>query len=124
MNAAQAKRIPLSELLARLGLHPQREDTVRGELWYLSSFRQETTPSFKVHLANNVWYDFGLAGGGNVIDFAMRYFQLGFTEALRKLATLEGGLLPLALATPPRVGPSFPTRPPRSRRSSESRRGR
>lgn len=94
MNSAQAKRVPLRRLLASLGFQPKRQDRVRGELWYLSPFRQETTASFKVQEAKNLWYDFGLPGGGNVIDFATAYFHVDFTAALRKIAAIEGASLP------------------------------
>ena len=37
MNTQQAKRIPLVDILARLGYQPVKE--VRSDLWYLSPFR-------------------------------------------------------------------------------------
>ncbi len=91
MNAAQAKRVPLRELLAALGLQPQRQNLAKGELWYLSPFREETSASFKVDEAKNLWYDFGASAGGNVLDFAITYFRVGVAEALRQIDGLVGG---------------------------------
>ena len=68
MNSQQAKRIPLKDLLARLGHQPHHEKS--GEFWYLSPFRPETEPSFKINLERNIWFDFGEGKGGTVIDFA------------------------------------------------------
>lgn len=73
MNAKQAKEIVLSDYLAHLGFTPL---FVRGyNLWYLSPFRNETNPSFKVNTSNNLWYDFGIATGGTIIKFAMLYYN-------------------------------------------------
>jgi DNA primase len=57
MNTQQARRIPLVDILARLGYQPVKE--VRSDLWYLSPFRRETEASFNVNVARNVWYDHG-----------------------------------------------------------------
>jgi hypothetical protein len=40
---------------------------VRDQGWYLSPFRNEATPSFKVNQSANLWYDFGEGKGGTVI---------------------------------------------------------
>ncbi len=109
MNAAQAKRVPLQDLLAGLGVYPERHNTAKGELWYLSPFREETTPSFKIHEGKNVWYDFGLAAGGNVIDFAMLYFRVDVAQALHEIASVAGGMAP---ASNPAVLAARPLDPP------------
>ncbi|MEJ1929487.1 toprim domain-containing protein [Nostoc sp. NIES-2111] len=73
MNIEQAKAIPLSALLGRLGFEPTRD--LSESLWYLSPFRAEQTASFHVHTGKNVWYDFGAGRGGTVIDFALAYLE-------------------------------------------------
>jgi len=89
MNSQQAKRIPLSGILERLGHQPDHE--VRGELWYHSPFRREAEASFKINQERNIWYDFGEGEGGNVLDFVMKYHNLAsIPEALDQLANLEG----------------------------------
>ncbi len=100
MNTYQAKRLRLKDILATLGHEPNK--VLQGELWYLSPFRQETEPSFKINLERNVWYDFGLGAGGNIIDFGLKYFQVSTVAAvLHELEALIGGqktVLPLAPA--------------------------
>lgn len=93
MNAAQAKRVPLRQVLAGLGLNPARENPAKGELWYLSPFREEMSPSFKVDEAKNPWYDFGASAGGTVLDFAMVYFRADVAEALHRIEGLAGEML-------------------------------
>lgn len=84
MNSAQAKAIPLKDLLARLGRAPHHE--AGGTLWYLSPFREETAPSFKLTITGRGWYDHGRGEGGNILDFAMAYWNLPtVAEALRRL---------------------------------------
>ncbi len=82
MNTLQAKKIPLYDLLARLGYSPQDTRKYGNEIWYNSPFRSETKPSFKIKLDQNVWYDFGEGIGGNVLDFVMKFNRCGLKEAL------------------------------------------
>lgn len=106
MNTAQAKRIPLHDLLARLGFTPQRQ---RGsDWWYSSPFREETEPSFHINTERNIWYDLGRGEGGNVLDFAMAYGNVtGVGEALRWLEREWHGSRPLPL-----FGEAAPARQP------------
>lgn len=68
MNIKQAKQIPIQMLVAKFG---GREASQKGgEIWFFSPFRpEERTPSFKVNLKLNTWYDFGFGKGGSNIDF-------------------------------------------------------
>jgi hypothetical protein len=66
MNIAQAKQIPLEDFLRHLGCTPAYQKA--GQFWYRSPFRNEETPSFKLNPTRNVWYDFGLGKGGDIID--------------------------------------------------------
>lgn len=61
MNVQQAKSIQIADYLRRLGYFP-RVETAR-ELWYCSPLRNERTPSFKVNLEYNSWYDFSSSHG-------------------------------------------------------------
>jgi DNA primase len=92
MNTAQAKQIHLRDLLENLDHEPKRED--KGEGWYLSPFRQETEPSFKITRDGKAWYDHGAAEGGNILDFIIRYYGLGQSDiagALQQLRSLKIG---------------------------------
>lgn len=82
MNSKQAKEyVSIVGILNQLGIPVAKEN--RLEAWYLSPFRKEKTPSFKVDKNRNVYYDFGIGEGGNVIDFVMTYYKVDFKEALQ-----------------------------------------
>lgn len=69
----EIKKIPLATFLSQLGYEPAYR---RGNgLWYRSPLRQENTPSFKVQLDKNTWYDFGIAKGGTIIDLAAELYH-------------------------------------------------
>lgn len=90
MNIEQSKQISLEDFLSRLGYAPSRK--VSNQLWYLSPFREEDTPSFKVNSALNAWYDFGEGKGGDLIDFVTRLERLeNISEALARIEQLAGG---------------------------------
>lgn len=40
--------------------------------WYCSPFRNDGTPSFRLDPTLNLWYDFGLQIGGNIINLVQR----------------------------------------------------
>lgn len=89
MNIQQAKQLSLIEVMAALGHTPHHE--ARADVWYLSPFRQELEPSFKINRAKNIWYDFGEGQGGNIIDFVMKLEGSNVAGALKKLAEIAGG---------------------------------
>ena len=107
MNCEQAKQMPLSGILDRLGHETHHQ--LRGELWYKSPLRTEAEPSFKINPDRNIWYDFGAGKGGNVLDFIMEYFSLsGISEALRQLSTLTGSSRIEPVAPPPQPHSTSP----------------
>ncbi|MFR9506088.1 MAG: toprim domain-containing protein [Rikenellaceae bacterium] len=77
------KDISIKSLLAERGITPKSERGGAG--MYLSPFRAETTPSFKVDYCRNLWYDFGIGEGGSIIDLVMRLDGLNFHQAATKL---------------------------------------
>ena len=48
-------------------------------------FHMEKTPSFKVYSEGRKFKCFGCGEGGSVIDFVMKYFDLGFKQAIEKI---------------------------------------
>jgi len=58
----------------------------RGSAWFLSPMRQENEPSFKVHLFKNIWYDFGIGEGGNLIDLVMKLKMVNVPDALELIS--------------------------------------
>ncbi len=67
------KRMPLADFLARLGHEPCRRS--RNELWYRAPYRSERTPSFRVNVEKQLWYDFGLGKGGDIFTLAGEFIH-------------------------------------------------
>ena len=68
MNIDQIKQIKLQDFLATMGCKPVKQYGVN--LMYLSPLRTEKHASFKINTELNLWYDFGIGKGGNIIDLA------------------------------------------------------
>lgn len=93
MNIAQVKQIPLDEFLQRLGHTPARSR--ENQLWYLSPFRSESDPSFKVNPEINAWYDFGHGKGGDIIALVTELYGINSVpEVLTKISEVVGGKRP------------------------------
>ena len=70
MDIAEMRQIPIADFLRRLGHEPTRRSGNElwysapyrrrsgNELWYSAPYRSERTPSFRVNVEKNVWYDF------------------------------------------------------------------
>lgn len=56
-----------------------------GELWGLSPFKNEKTPSFSINEKKGVFYDYSSGKGGNIINFIMCYHNCGFKKAVQIL---------------------------------------
>ena len=63
----------MADFLARLGHEPVRRS--RNELWYRAPYRNERTPSFRVNVEKQLWYDFGLGKGGDIFTLAGEFLQ-------------------------------------------------
>ena len=84
MNCEQANQIEINGFLSQLNIYPS---FVRNhKWWYLSPLRSESTPSFKVDAHLNLWYDFGIGKGGNLIDLGCLLFNTDVSGLLNKLA--------------------------------------
>ncbi len=71
LTCEQAKQIDIVTYLSESVFEPAK---IRSDnYWYLSPLRTENTPSFKIYRKLNVWYDYGLVKGGNLIDFAILF---------------------------------------------------
>ena len=67
------RQIPLADFLARLGHEPIRRSG--NELWYRAPYRNERTPSFRVNVKKQLWYDFGTGRGGDIFTLAGELLQ-------------------------------------------------
>lgn len=80
MTYEEFKQTPIVDYLASKGYKPA---SVRGNrLMYLSPLRSERTPSFSVDVAKNLWYDFGLGDGGNIVKLALLFYDTDFRGLL------------------------------------------
>ena len=92
------RQISLADFLARLGHEPVRRSG--NELWYRAPYRSERTPSFRVNVAKQIWYDFGLGKGGDIFTLAGEFARSGdFMAQARFIA--ETARMPLAAAEKP-----------------------
>ncbi|MCC8039379.1 MAG: toprim domain-containing protein [Bacteroidales bacterium] len=97
ISIQEAKSVSIVDFLARLGYSPARVS--QGNVWYLSPLHPKRTPSFKVAIDLNLWYDHGLGIGGSIIDLVMRLNSLkSVAEAL--VAIVESGAVPCASTLP------------------------
>lgn len=95
MNIEQAKAIPIAFILQKMGLKPSRK--TNRETWYFSPLRDEKTASFHVNDNRNVWYDFGLGVGGDIVDLGCSYLagqkqSNAVSDSLAWLKTLAGDI--------------------------------
>lgn len=56
-----------------------------GELWGLSPFTSERTPSFSVDPKQRFFFDFSAGFGGNLVDFVMAHDHCTVAQAINKL---------------------------------------
>jgi len=97
MNISEAKNIDLAEYLQSIGITPCKKQG--NSLWYYSPFRNETEPSFKLNLALNQWYDFGLGKGGNIINFILEQNQTdNVSQALQILSCNAPAIKPYSFS--------------------------
>ncbi|SHM88597.1 Toprim-like [Cyclobacterium lianum] len=90
MNAKEANKISIVTYLDQLGIKPSKVKA--GYCFYYSPYREERTPSFKVHPIKNLWVDFGDGNaGGTLIDLVLK-MNPAFTisEAIQEIATISG----------------------------------
>lgn len=95
MNIEQAKSIPISVILDKLNLAPQRKNGNR--VLYFSPFREEKTASLWVDNKSNLWRDFGDSKweGGDGIHLVRAYLDsegenCQVSDALRWLKNMTG----------------------------------
>ena len=97
MRADQARQIPIVIYLERAGITPAKVTRGGRELWYSSPLREgDKTPSFKVDTDKNLWFDHGMARGGNVIDLVIEMRRVTVKEALAILESGFAGTVPAA----------------------------
>jgi hypothetical protein len=110
MNIEEAKKLPLPDLLSKLGHEPAKKRKGGYELWYHSPLRDgDEKASFHTSFLGGkwIWKDFGDIGG-TVIDFVMRH--QGYTsvrDALDYLQKNFGSAGHRPKSSPPPPGPDL-----------------
>jgi 5S rRNA maturation endonuclease (ribonuclease M5) len=84
MNCNEAKRIDIISFLAKNGINPDYNQGVN--YWYKSPLRDENNPSFKVNSYKNLWFDFGIGDGGDIIKLTSLLFKVDSSNALKILS--------------------------------------
>lgn len=90
MTIEESKNIKLADYLHSLGYNPIKQQG--NSLWYKSPLREEQEPSFKVNTDRNLWYDFGVGKGGNIIALAQELYA---SDSLPYLLDRDSGAKPL-----------------------------
>ena len=104
MNIDQIKKIKLQEFLATIDCKPVKQYGVN--LMYLSPLRTEKHASFKVNTELNLWYDFGIGRGGNIIDLAELLYNSSDVSYL--IHQIECNASSCVLVSLPKAKPNTP----------------
>ncbi|WP_288259296.1 toprim domain-containing protein [uncultured Bacteroides sp.] len=97
MNIQEAKQIRIADYLQSLGCTPVKQQG--NSLWYKSPFRQETEASFKVNTDRNLWFDYGLGRGGNIIALAQELYASDYVPyLLNKIAEQAPYIRPVSFS--------------------------
>ena len=94
------RQMPIAVFLARLGHEPVRRSG--NELWYRAPYRNERTPSFRVNVAKQLWYDFGTGKGGDIFTLAGEFIGSGdFMEQVKFIAETTNMPMPVPEVSKP-----------------------
>ena len=70
-------------------------------MWYKSPFRMEKEASFKIDLRKELWYDFGLGKGGDIITLAKEIYRTDdISLVLRYIEDKKAVLKPVTISCP------------------------
>lgn len=98
LTLAKIKEFDMVDYLFELGFKPINIRNV--DHWYLSPFRNERTASFKVNRQLNRWYDHGIGLGGNLVDFAIMFYQCTVREVVKIFSDYQSFHQPALHAIP------------------------
>lgn len=84
------QRLPISRVISSKVKLARSGPMLKG----LCPFHNEKTPSFTVHDHKAMYYCFGCHASGDVIRFVTETENIGFNEAVKKLAAMAGMELP------------------------------
>lgn len=79
--------LPIADYLARNGFDLKRDGK---EQVCLCPFHSDSKPSLRVNTDKGTWYCFPCGFGGSIIDFEMRYKDVGIKDAFLSLSEMAG----------------------------------
>ena len=74
MDINEIKQVPIVDFLYILGIEPVKHKA--SGLWYHAPYRNDRNPSLRVSTDKNVWYDYGIARGGDIFNLAGEFINL------------------------------------------------
>lgn len=90
-------RVSLAQIAGRrISWDPRKSNAARGDWWAPCPFHQEKTASFHVDDVKGFYYCFGCHAKGDVLDFVRETENVGFMEAVERLAGEAGMQMPAA----------------------------
>src|SRR6185312_6193488 len=88
-------RVPLGRIVGRkVSWDPRKSNPARGDLWAPCPFHQEKSASFHVDEGKGYYYCFGCHAKGDAVSFLRETENLGFIEAVERLAAEAGMAMP------------------------------
>ena len=115
-------RVSLAQVVGRkVAWDPRKSNPGRGDWWAPCPFHQEKTASFHVDEAKGYYYCFGCQAKGDAVTFLRETENLGFMEAVERLAARgRHGAAGAATRQPPPAPQRIRGSPRRWRRRSAS----
>ena len=92
MNCKQANQLPIKEVFESISNTKKGKET-ESEIWYFSPFNlNQKTPSFKLNINLNTWFDFTIGKGGKIIDLIIQMKDYSIPETLTFLNEIRSSL--------------------------------
>lgn len=93
MDINEIKQVPIVDFLYILGIEPVKHKA--SGLWYHAPYRNDRNPSLRVSTDKNVWYDYGVARGGDIFNLAGEFINSNeFVAQAKFISETLGGNFP------------------------------
>lgn len=93
MDINEIKQVPIVDFLYILGIEPVKHKA--SGLWYHAPYRNDRNPSLRVSTDKNVWYDYGVARGGDIFNLAGEFINSNeFVAQAKFISETLGGSFP------------------------------
>ena len=93
MDINEIKQVPIVDFLYILGIEPVKHKA--SGLWYHAPYRNDRNPSLRVSTDKNVWYDYGIAKGGDIFNLAGEFINSNeFVAQAKFISETLGGSFP------------------------------